>query len=57
MTGFYSAWLGKTGSNKPAFGPANRETKSAKVNHWVAIGTKANSRKLVFFRLPYPNAF
>jgi hypothetical protein len=33
MTGFYSAWLAKTGSNKPAFGPANRETKSAKVNH------------------------
>lgn len=52
--GFYSVWLTKSGSETAKFGPLNKTVVDGKVNHYVAVGTKAANRKLVFFKLPVP---
>lgn len=53
--GLFSMWLTKTGKSTPLFGPINKETATTKINHYVAVGTKAQNRKVVYFRTAYPD--
>ena len=46
----WSAWVSAPGKISPLIGPKNKATKSGKINHYVAVGTKPSNFRLVFFR-------
>lgn len=52
--GFFSTWLVKKGTSQPLFGPINKVSALQKVNHYVAVGSKQQNFKLVFFTTPFP---